>query len=428
MTDEKSSHLVPTLRFPEFREAGEWEIRKLGELIEIKGRIGYRGYTVEDIVGEGNGAISLSPSNISDTGELSFSKSTYISWDKYEESPEIMLKEGFTVLVKTGSSYGKVALIQKLPIESTINPQLVIFKPIKISSVFLFLTVSNLSIQKQIRKNVVGGAIPTLSQENISKFSIFIPSQREQQKIAACLSSLDELITAHSKKLDALKNHKKGLMQQLFPAEGQTVPILRFPEFSEAGEWVEKSLGEIAEFYKGKGISKADISNDGKTPCVRYGELYTHYTEIINSIFSKTNLSKDKLFLGYENDVIIPSSGETKLDIATASCLMLDGVALGGDINIIRCNQNGIFMSYYLNSTKKFEIAKVAQGDTVVHLYSSQLKKLYVTLPTLPEQQKIAACLSSLDELITAHSKKLDALKKHKKGLMQQLFPAVGEE
>jgi len=129
--------------------------------------------------------------------------------------------------------------------------------------------------------------------------------------------------------------------------------------------------------------------------------------------------------LSCKNDVIIPSSGETKIDIATASCVSHDGIALGGDINIIRSEQNGIFISYYLNSAKKMDIAKIAQGDTVVHLYSSQLKKLDILLPpTQEEQQKIANFLSSIDELITASTKKVETLKEHKKALMQQLFPS----
>ena len=208
---------VPKLRFPEFRDKGEWKPKKLGKLIDIKGRIGYRGYTVNDIVKEGEGAISLSPSNIDD-GHLIFDKSTYISWEKYEESPEIMLEKGFTVLVKTGSSYGKTALVKSLPVKTTINPQVVVLKPLCIDSSFLFLTISNHSIQKQIREHAVGGAIPTLSQNNISNFDILIPNIEEQQKIADCLSSLDELITAQSQKLDTHKAHKKGLTQQLFPS------------------------------------------------------------------------------------------------------------------------------------------------------------------------------------------------------------------
>jgi len=207
---------VPKLRFAEFRGSGEWEEKKLGDVIEIKGRIGYRGYTIEDIVDKGEGAISLSPSNFND-GSLVFEKSTYISWEKYEESPEIMLNEGYTVLVKTGSSFGKAAFVNKLYEKVTINPQMVVLKPFKIHDFFLFLLVSNTSIQNQIKKAVVGGAIPTLSQHSISKFKIFVPSIKEQQKIASCLSSLDEFITSQAEKIEALKEHKKGLMQGLFP-------------------------------------------------------------------------------------------------------------------------------------------------------------------------------------------------------------------
>jgi type I restriction enzyme, S subunit len=207
---------VPKLRFAEFRGSGEWEEKKLGDVIEIKGRIGYRGYTIEDIVDKGEGAISLSPSNFND-GSLVFEKSTYISWEKYEESPEIMLNEGYTVLVKTGSSFGKAAFVNKLYEKVTINPQIVVLKPFKIHDFFLFLLVSNTSIQNQIKKAVVGGAIPTLSQHSISKLKIFVPSIKEQQKIASCLSSLDELIKSQTEKIEALKEHKKGLMQGLFP-------------------------------------------------------------------------------------------------------------------------------------------------------------------------------------------------------------------
>ena len=204
------------------------------------------------------------------------------------------------------------------------------------------------------------------------------------------------------------------------------VPVLRFPGFREAGEWEEKTLDDVAVFFKGKGISKSDIDSQGETPCIRYGELYTIYGEVISTVFSKTILPTSELFLSQKCDVLIPSSGETKIDIAKASCVMLDDVALGGDLNVLRPNENGIFLSYMLNGVCKREIAKKAQGDTVVHLYSSQLKLLDVLVPKEPEQQKIADCLSSLDELITLEAQKLATLKTHKKGLMQGLFPSIG--
>lgn len=205
------------------------------------------------------------------------------------------------------------------------------------------------------------------------------------------------------------------------------VPRLRFPEFRDAGDWKKNKLAEIAEFYKGRGISKADIKLDGSQPCIRYGELYTVYGELIDDVISRTDLSPDSLFLSDAGDVIIPSSGETKIDIATAACVVHKGVALGSDLNVVRSKQNGVFLSYYLNGVLRFEITKVAQGDTVAHLYKSNLEKLDLAIPLSKEQQKIADFLSSLDALIAAQAEKIGALKTHKKGLMQQLFPRKGE-
>jgi type I restriction enzyme S subunit len=274
------------------------------------------------------------------------------------------------------------------------------------------------------------GAKNTLQITNTTFLSgrLPLPTQpAEQKNIAECLSSVDELIAAHARKLDALKTLKKGLMQQLFPREGETKPRLRFPEFQNAGEWEEKKLGDVASFFKGKGLSKADIAAEGRHPCIRYGELYTHYGEVINEIISRTDVADADLFFSQSNDVIIPGSGETKLDIAKASCVMHDDVALGGDLNVIRTAHNGVFLSYYLNGPKRLDIAKVAQGHTVVHLYPSQLQKLAIVLPKKTEQKRIADCLTTLDDLIAAQTQKVEALKTHKKGLMQQLFPSSEE-
>jgi type I restriction enzyme S subunit len=264
--------------------------------------------------------------------------------------------------------------------------------------------------------------------KDLARLRIALPSFPEQQKIAECLDSAEALIEAQGRKVEALKAHKKGLMQQLFPQEGEAQPRLRFQEFNGAGDWRENSLGGVAEFFKGKGISKADIQADGNRPCIRYGELYTRYGEVIDFVYSSTSVADSELFLSKINDIIIPASGETKIDIAKASCVMRDDVALGGDLNVIRTLQNGIFLSHYLNGPKRQEIAKVAQGDTVVHLYPSQLEKLRVRLPSLPEQQRIADCLTTLDDAIATESVKLGTLKTHKKGLMQQLFPLVEED
>lgn len=220
---------------------------------------------------------------------------------------------------------------------------------------------------------------------------------------------------------------KMAIVKKKSSTQESLVPRLRFPEFVGTGDWVEKRLGDVCAFLKGKGISKSETNADGKLLCIRYGELYTLYDEVITEILTRTDLDADSLVLSQENDVLIPSSGETKIDIATAACVMRSGVALGGDLNILRTKQNGSFLSYYINGVKKRDIAKIAQGDTVVHLYNTQIKNIILRFPSNIEQQKIADCLSSLDSIITAQEQKIKKLEDHKKGIMQKLFPKQGE-
>lgn len=203
-------------------------------------------------------------------------------------------------------------------------------------------------------------------------------------------------------------------------AEVNVTPELRFPEFDNPLN--PTILGDIATFSKGKGISKADIDENGALECIRYGELYTHYSEIINEVYSKTNVPANDLVLSEANDVIIPASGETQIDIATASCVLREGIALGGDLNIIKSAISGVYLSYYLNNARKTHIARLSQGISVVHLYSSQLKTLSLKIPSLEEQEKIASFLTAIDDRIQLLKKKKAKLEEYKKGAMQQLF------
>lgn len=186
-------------------------------------------------------------------------------------------------------------------------------------------------------------------------------------------------------------------------------------------EWEVKKLGDICKFSKGKGISKSDITEEG-IECIRYGELYTTYKENITQIFSRTNLDKENLVLSEKNDIIIPSSGETAIDIAKASCVSKDNVALGGDLNILKSNQNGVFLSYFLNNIAKKQISSFAQGVSVVHLYAEQLKQVKVAIPPLKEQEKIAEILSYYDKAIEQQELLIEKEKKFKKGMMQKIF------
>ena len=199
------------------------------------------------------------------------------------------------------------------------------------------------------------------------------------------------------------------------------VPHLRFTEFS--GEWKEELLDRIATLSKGIGIPKEQLSEDGD-PCILYGELYTKYkSEIIKQVESKTDIDGSKLKRSKANDVIIPCSGETAVDIATARCVPFDSILLGGDLNVISLHKyDGAFMSYQLNGKRKYDIARVAQGVSVVHLYGEHLKTIKTYNPTLPEQQKIAILLSLLDERIATQNKIIEDLKKLKSAISKQAF------
>ena len=202
------------------------------------------------------------------------------------------------------------------------------------------------------------------------------------------------------------------------------VPNLRFPEFQ--GEWKKTTIGDIADLYKGTGISKDQLSDDGE-PCILYGELYTKYkSETIREVISKTNIDNTKLVRSKANDVIIPCSGETAEDIATARCVLNGNILLGGDLNIIRLHgYDGAFMSYQLNGRRKYDIAKVAQGVSVVHLYGEHLKGVKTINPCLEEQKKIAKLLSLLDERIATQNKIIEDLKKLKSAISENLFKDV---
>jgi len=205
------------------------------------------------------------------------------------------------------------------------------------------------------------------------------------------------------------------------------VPHLRFPEFTE--EWKETKLGKIAEITKGSGISKDRLSEYG-SPCILYGELYTKYkSEIINEVYSRTELDSSLLVKSKANDVIIPCSGETAIDISTARCVPFNNILLGGDLNIIRLkNNDGGFFAYQLNGTRKKDIARVAQGVSVVHLYGENLKHIRVYHPAIEEQKKITRLLSLIDKRIATQNKIIEDLKKLKSAIRKKMFSLLKDE
>lgn len=416
--------LVPKLRFPEFREEHGWKVTKLNAISD----------PVIDraIQGEREDVLSLSAEYGIVLQSEFFGKK--VAGENSERYLKIM-RNDFVYNDRTtkASTFGTIKRLSKHA-SGIVSP---IYKCFRFKEtenpVFWEWYFESGNHNVALADLVNEGARTGRFNISITQFlstQVWQPSESEQRRIAECLSSVDEAIVAQARKVDALKKQKKGLMQQLFPREVETKPCLperRFPEFRNEAMWHPSELGSIAIILKGKGISKADLDPNGSQPCIRYGELYTRYGEIISKVISRTKVPRSQLFFSEPNDVIIPSSGETKIDIAKASCVLAGGIALGGDLNVIRTKLNGIFLSYYLNGPKRLDIAKVAQGDTVVHLYPHQLEALHIAVPSIAEQQRIASCLSSLDSLISAEIQKFDTLKIYKKSLLQQLFPPSKE-
>ena len=198
------------------------------------------------------------------------------------------------------------------------------------------------------------------------------------------------------------------------------MPKLRFPGF--AGVWEEKTLDQLGSFKKGSTLGRQDLSSVG-TPCILYGELYTKYGEITTNVESRTVKDYCGLLRSEYGDILIPASGETADDISTSTCLLLSNVIIGSDINLYRSNIiDGRYLSYLLNQKKKNEIARLAQGASVVHIYSAQLKSINIPKPSAAEQTKIADFLTLVDKIITKQDKKVAALEQYKKGLMQKIF------
>ena len=271
-------------------------------------------------------------------------------------------------------------------------------------------------VKNNFWKQVTGIKVYGVSKDNLKKLKLLLPPLAEQEKIAGILGTWDEAIEKLSSLIEQKKNLKKGLMQRLLT--GKT----RLKGFTQP--WKEVKLGEIFNIKKGQGLSKDVLDSKGVYKCILYGELYTKYSEVIKNTISRTN--KNEKITSNIGDILIPASTTTSgIDLANATALLESDVILGGDINILRAKKeiSPVFFAYLLTHSYKFDIARLAQGITIVHLYAEFLKSMKVFVPTdITEQKAIADVLSTADEEIDLLNKKLEALKEQKKGLMQQLL------
>ena len=260
--------------------------------------------------------------------------------------------------------------------------------------------------------------VPQLTSPQLKTYRINFPDVEEQQKIAAFLSAVDTKIEQLNRKQSLLEQYKKGMMQKLFNQE------IRFKDENgrDYPDWKEKRLGEIAKIHRGSGLSKSAIHPSGKIPCILYGELFTKYRETISQVHSFTD---DRTrAIGKYGDILMPTSDVTPDGLATASALLVEGVQLGGDINIIRLDKGDrpVFMSYMINSCKR-KVMRLVTGTTVKHIYPKDILGVRISIPgSLEEQQKIADFLSALDRKIALVARQIDQALYFKQGLLQRMF------
>ncbi|MDX9755905.1 MAG: restriction endonuclease subunit S [Sulfurimonas sp.] len=405
----------PKLRFPEFVNNGEWEEQELGKLGKFLG-----GGTPSKSVDEyWHGTIPwISSSDINEDDLKTISITRFINEKSVLESAtKIVPKESVLFVSRVGT--GELAINS---IDLCTSQDFTNFIPIQIYNYFLgYYFLANKSALTSLDQ---GTSIKGFSKSDLEKFKLTYPKKKEeQQKITDCLSSVDSLIFAQSKKVELLKEHKKGLMQQLFPQDGEEVPKLRFPEFVHDGEWEEKRLGDISDVRDGTHDSPKFYSS-GK-PLVTSKNLLSNGILDINnvSLISEEDYEQiNKRSLVNIGDILFGMIGT----IGNPVRVKFDGFAIK---NVALIKEKNMLLNEYLvhflNSeyiATKFSILNA--GNTQKFIALGQIRNLLLPIPKLPEQQKIADCLSSLDEQISQQTTKLQTLKEHKKALMQQLFPS----
>ncbi len=422
MSEAVTKTLVPDLRFPEFRVAGEWGEKNLGELASFfKGK------------GLPKSAVTHNGKNLCiHYGEL-FTKYSEVI-EKIKNRTDFdngFLSKNNDVLMPTSdvtpNGLAKACCVKLDGV--VLGGDILVIRVDKLEVNGEFLSRYIRFKEQKVLQLVTGSTVFHLYASAIEKLMIAIPHINEQQKIANCLSSLDELITTQAKKIESLKAHKKGLMQQLFPAEGETVPKLRFPEFRDAGEWNVSTMEGISSISSGGTPSrtKTDYWN-GKTPWVTTTLIDFNTITLVNEYITEAGLQNSSAKIFPKNTILMAMYGQGKtrgkvaiLGVQAAINQACAAITLKKGINTDFVFQN--------LAARYDEIRRISNQGGQENLSGTLIKKIPFTYPDAQtnEQQKIANCLSSLDELITTQAQKIESLKAHKKGLMQQLFPATNE-
>ena len=266
-----------------------------------------------------------------------------------------------------------------------------------------------------------GTMMNELVPDDLMRESILVPCLAEQEIIGNSLSQLDHLITLHQRKYDKLAQLKKSMLDKMFPKPGERFPEIRFAGFTDP--WEQRKLGELCTISKGHGYSKADIRDAG-TPLILYGRLYTQYESRIENVDTFA-VEQEGSLLSKGNEVIVPASGETAEDIAVASSVCRSGIIFGGDLNVVTpvSKLDPDYIALAITYSKAHDdLARRAQGKSVVHVHGNDIAEVEIPYPSESEQKRISTVVLGLDSLITLHQRKLELLRNTKKSLLDRMF------
>lgn len=403
--------LVPKLRFPEFENEEEWEVETLQNVSNvIMGASPSSSSYNENKIG-----LPLLQGNADIKNRLSAPR-IYTSEITKECGVDDILLSVRAPVGTVAKSLHKACIGRGISALRTKAPN---------SQEYLYQWL--LSYETLWKNISQGGTFDAVNSDDIKKLLLPIPKPKEQQKIADCLSSLDNLITVENEKLDALKDHKKGLMQQLFPAEGEKVPKLRFPEFKDSGDWEEKDIGEFAKVTAG-GTPNSTNSKywNGDIPWMNSGELNLKRVYAVSNRITSLGLKESSTKVIPKKCVLIGLAGQGK----TRGTAAINYIELCTNQSIASIHPNGSFFDseflYQKIDSMYEQLRLLSTGEGGRGGLNLQIiKSVKILLPSLKEQQRIADCLFSLDEQITIQTQKVENLKLHKKGLMQGLFPVI---
>ena len=389
----------------------------------MRGRIGFRGYTQADLVEEGNGAITFSPADIDETGNVSQTDNKYISWMKYEESPEIKVQPGDILFTKT-ASIGKVGFVRELKEKATINPQFALLTPLKgTDGSFTFLAIRTDAFMKQVRDITGGSSVPTMSQEKLKELTFMSPSLEEQNELGAIFENLDNLITFHRRKHERLKNIKKSMLEKMFPCDGSNVPEIRFAGFTNP--WEQRKLKDVASSFE-YGLNAAAKEFDGTNKYLRITDIDDSSRAFKEDDLTSpdTNLSIAGNYQLNEGDVLFArtgaSVGKSFIYRGTDGLVYFAGFLIRARIKPEYCAEF-IFQNTLTSQYEKYiQITSQRSGQPGVN--AQEYGEYSFLMPEYSEQKKIGDFLRQIDDLITLHQRKYEMLQKLKNSLLQKML------